>query len=70
MTRRTFGEEMAGELVGKAVIWGPAIAGGLLLGPVGIAVGVATTVAIVCSGSSGDGSATHASGATETGSST
>jgi hypothetical protein len=62
MSGKSFGEEYAGELVGKAATWGPAIAGGLLLGPVGIMVGIAATAAVVCSGSSGDGSASHGSG--------
>jgi hypothetical protein len=52
MSGKSFGEEVAGELVRKAVIWGPAIGGAILLGPAGIAVGIATTVAVVCSGSS------------------
>src|SRR6266851_4204210 len=36
---KTFGEEVAQEFAGKTVMWGPAIAGGLLLGPVGFALG-------------------------------
>lgn len=51
MAGRTFGEELAQELVGKGVIWGPSIAGALLLGPLGILLGLATTAAIVASGS-------------------
>lgn len=70
MSGKSFGQEVAEELVRKAVIWGPPIAGGLLLGPVGIAVGVASAAAIVGSGSSGDGSAPNASQSKETGSST
>lgn len=46
MTGKSFGEEFAG----KAIMWGPAIAGALLLGPVGIAVGLAASVVIVASG--------------------
>ena len=34
----------------KAVIWGPSIAGAMLLGPVGLLVGAAVSVAIVASG--------------------
>jgi hypothetical protein len=52
MSGKSLGEEIREELIRKAVIWGPAIGGGLLLGPVGIAVGIATTVAVVCSGGS------------------
>jgi hypothetical protein len=58
---RTFGQELAGELIGKAVMVGSGLAGGLLLGPAGVAVGIATTVALICSGGSGDGSESHAS---------
>ena len=50
-----FGRELSKELVGKAVVWGPSIAGALLLGPVGLFLGLATSVAIaesVCGDSS------------------
>ena len=70
MTGKSLGQEMAEELGRKAVVWGPPLAGGLLLGPVGIVIGMATTVAIVCSGSSGDGSDSNTSESKETGSST
>jgi hypothetical protein len=57
---RSLGREFAEELIGKAVVWTPLTAGMLLLGPAGMAaVGVATAVAIACSGSSGDGSTTE-----------
>jgi len=69
MSGKSFGQEVKEELLRKAVIWGPPIAGGLLLGPVGIAVGIATMVAIAGSRSSGDGSAANASQSKETGSS-
>jgi hypothetical protein len=50
-TERTFGQEFvreaAKEAVGKAVIWGPAIALGLMLGPVGIFLGRAASVGII-----------------------
>lgn len=52
MKERSIAEELGNELAGKAVIWGPAIAGGLALGPVGFAVGLVAAVAIVVSGSS------------------
>ena len=51
MTGRTFGEKLSGELAGKAVIWGPSIAGALLLGPFGVLLGLAASVAIVASAS-------------------
>lgn len=50
MAAKSFGEEFRDELTGKAVMWGPAIAGAVLLGPVGIALGLAASVAIVASG--------------------
>ena len=53
MAAKSFGEEFRDELTGKAVIWGPAIAGAVLLGPVGIALGLVASVAVVASG--GDG---------------
>jgi hypothetical protein len=34
----------------KAVIWGPSIAGAILLGPVGLLLGAAVSVALVASG--------------------
>ncbi len=51
MTGRTFGEELSGELAGKAVMWGPSIAGALLLGPFGVLLGLAASVAIAASAS-------------------
>jgi uncharacterized membrane protein len=50
MAAKSFGEDFRDELTGKAVMWGPAIAGAVLLGPVGIALGLAASVAIVASG--------------------
>jgi hypothetical protein len=50
MAERTFGEAVATDLAVKAVIWGPSIAGAILLGPVGVLLGVAATVALVASG--------------------
>ena len=51
MAGRTFGEDFRNELTGKALIWGPSIAGAFLLGPAGLLVGAAVAVAIVVSGS-------------------
>ncbi|MGH7169987.1 MAG: hypothetical protein ACRELG_06905 [Gemmataceae bacterium] len=42
-----FGRELVKELGGKAVVWGPSIAGALLLGPVGLFLGLAASVGIV-----------------------
>ena len=50
MAEKTFGEAVATDLAVKAVIWGPAIAGAILLGPVGVLLGAAATVALVASG--------------------
>jgi hypothetical protein len=51
MPGKSFGEEFGGEMAGKAVIWGPAVAGAVLLGPVGILLGLVASVAFVASGS-------------------
>ena len=50
MAAKTLGEAVATDLAVKAVIWGPAIAGAILLGPVGVLLGAAATVALVASG--------------------
>ncbi len=50
MAGKSFGEEFGEEFAGKAVMWGPAIAGAVLLGPVGIALGLAASVAVLASG--------------------
>ena len=39
MATKSLQEEVAEELAGKAVMWGPAVAGGLALGPVGALLG-------------------------------
>ena len=51
MAAKSVGEAVTQELAGKAIIWGPVIAGGLILGPVGALLGVLTSVVIVASGS-------------------
>ena len=66
---RSFGQHLGEEFIRKAVEWTPPIAGGIILGPVGIAVGLAAAVAVVCSGCLDDSSESHASQANETGSS-
>ena len=70
MSRKSFGQEFAEELIRKAVIWGPPVAGAMILGPAGIVVGAVAAAAIVGSGSSGDNSAANASQSKEAGSST
>lgn len=57
MATKSFQQEVAEELAGKAVMWGPAVAGGLALGPVGALLGAIASVVIIASGtaSSGEG---------------
>lgn len=43
----TFTQELTKEMVGKTITWGPAIAGAVLLGPVGIALGVIASAVII-----------------------
>jgi hypothetical protein len=50
MAAKTLGEAVATDLAVKAVIWGPSIAGAMLLGPVGLLLGAAVSVALVASG--------------------
>ena len=52
MAGKSFGDDLSNEMAGKAVMWGPAIAGAVLLGPVGLALGLAASVAVVASGGS------------------
>ena len=52
MATKSFQQEVAEELAGKAVMWGPAVAGGLALGPIRALVGAIVSVVIVASGSS------------------
>jgi len=49
MADKTLGQDVAQEAVGKAVMWVPAIAGALLLGPFGVLLGLATSVAVMTS---------------------
>jgi hypothetical protein len=56
MVAKSFAEEVAGELAVKTVMWGPAIAGGLVLGPFGAALGAIVSVVIVASGGNGNSS--------------
>ena len=54
MARETLREAFAKDLAVKAVIWGPSIAGVMLLGPVGLLLGPAVFVALVASGGQGN----------------
>jgi hypothetical protein len=49
MVAKRFGEQVAGELAVKTVMWGPAIVGALLLGPVGALLGLVASVNIAAS---------------------
>ena len=53
MATRTFGQELTQEMGGKAIMWGPAIIGALLLGPLGAWLGLMGSVGIVASLPSG-----------------
>ncbi len=50
MAEKTFGEEVGRELTAKAVLWGPALAGAVVAGPVGFFAGLVAGVAIIISG--------------------
>src|SRR5262245_26217409 len=52
MAGKSFSEDLSNEMAVKAVMWGPAIAGTVLLGPLGLALGLAASVAVVASGGS------------------
>ncbi len=55
MARETLREAFAKDLSIKAVIWGPSIAGAMVLGPIGLVLGAAASVAIlVASGNQGN----------------
>jgi hypothetical protein len=56
MAAKSFGEEFNEELARKAIMWGPAIAGGILLGPAGIVLGLLTSASVVASGNNGSSS--------------
>jgi hypothetical protein len=63
MATKKFQQEVAEELAGKAVMWGPAVAGGLAFGPLGALVGAIASVVIVTSGSSSpSGAGDHSEG--------
>ena len=49
MAEKTLGQEVAQEAAGKAVMWLPAITGAIVLGPVGVLLGLATSVAVMTS---------------------
>jgi hypothetical protein len=56
MAARRFGDEFNEQLARKAIMWGPAIAGGLFLGPAGIVLGLLTSASVVASDSNGNSS--------------
>ena len=60
MSEKSSGRELVEELVQTSVLWGPPLVGAVF-GPLGAALGVAVTVAIVNSGSDDDDSASHGS---------
>jgi hypothetical protein len=47
MAERSFVKDFGAELAGKALVWVPAIAGTIVLGPIGGVLGFAASVAIV-----------------------
>ncbi len=51
MAERSFVKDFGAELAGKALVWGPAIAGTIALGPAGAVLGFAASVAIVAAAS-------------------
>lgn len=52
MAGQSLVQDAATELTGKAVMWGPAIAGAMVLGPLGAVLGLAASVAIAAKVSS------------------
>jgi len=54
MARETLREAFAKDLAIKAVIWGPSIACAMVLGPIGLVLGAAASVAVLVA-SGGDG---------------
>jgi hypothetical protein len=51
--KKNLSEEFGGELAGKAVIWGPAVAGGVVAGPAGAFVGAVIGITAFLLGSNG-----------------
>jgi hypothetical protein len=57
MAAKSFGDDFRDECAKKAIMWGPAIAGALVLGaPLGIAAGLLTSVVMLASGGGGTSS--------------
>ena len=54
MNERTIGQEIARDAAGKAVMWIPAIASAVMLGPVGFFAGLVVSVAILAACCTGD----------------
>ncbi len=70
MSKKNFGREFAEELYLKAVHAAVPIAAGIILSPMGMAIGAAAAVAVVASGKLSSDSASNASESKESGSST
>ena len=68
MSEKSFGREYVETLIGKAVVWGPPIAGAIILGPPGFAIGKAAAVAIAIAASGGNDAAPNESRSKEAGS--
>lgn len=69
MASKSFGREFAEEAYLKAIHAAVPVAAGIILSPLGLAVGAAAAVAIVAAGKISDCSASNASESKETGSS-
>lgn len=65
MSDKSFGRELAEELIGKAAVCAAPLATGILLGPAAVIAGVVTAAVVVASGTSGDRSAGNASQSNE-----
>ena len=61
MSERRISKDQEDGLIDTAVMWGPAYAGLLVLGPVGIFLGLVISIVYVCFFSSDDGSAPQCS---------
>lgn len=59
MAGRTFDEEVVQELVGKAVMWVPAIASTLCLSLFGMVAWLVTSVVMIASGNNGGATSSH-----------
>jgi len=69
MSDKSAGREFAEALIGKAVVWGPSVAAGILLGPAAIVAGAVTAAVVIASSNSRVSSAGNAPQSNEPGSS-